>query len=231
MNRFFLLLFVTPTLFLAACTSNEIGSSKDVNPETIFFDYKIWGEEGNDNLTVMLQYRFGGQNGTTLTVDKPGKVELDGEVVRVDSSRMSGAYYEVQKPIASFAGQHIITFTDVNKKQYSEPFSFQPFSLRTKLPATISRGDFVFELDGLEPEDYVRVLLTDTSFTSEGINRIDTVKNGRLIINKAELENLANGPIHLELSKEIEKRVKNGTNEGGRLSVTYGVKREFILKN
>jgi hypothetical protein len=230
MNRILPILILISFTY-TSCTSNEIGNSKDVNPESIYFDYKIWGEEGKDDITVMLQYRFAGANGTTLVLEEPGKVEFDGKTIEADSSKMTGAYYEIMKPVNEFSGKHRIVFTDLNKKQYKEEFSFQPVSLRTKVPATIHRGDLVFELDGLEPLDYVRILLTDTSFLSEGINRVDTVKNGRVIIKKEELKTVINGPIHLELYKEVEKLLKNGTKEGGQLSVTYGLKREFVLKD
>ena len=60
---------------------------------------------------------------------------------------------------------------------------------------------------------------------------MDTVKNGRVIVSRQDLETVVNGPIHLELYKEVERPVKNGTDEGGKLAITYGVKREFVLKN
>ena len=216
--------------FFISCTSNEIGNGKDVNPNAIYFDYKVWGDEEDSNITVMLQYRFAGANGTTLVLEDPSKVEFDGQQIITDSSKMTGAFYEITKPIKEFAGSHSIVFTDINQKQYKEDFSFEPVSLRTTIPGVIQRDDLVFELDGLDPEDHVRVLLNDTSFASDGINRVDTVKNGRIIISKKDLETVVNGPVHLELYKEIEKPVKNGTQEGGRLSFTYGLKREFVLK-
>lgn len=221
---------ISLSFFFSSCSSNEIGNSKDVNPATIYFDYQITGEEGNEDITVMLQYRFGGENGTTLVLEEPSKVELDGQVIKTDSSKMTGAFYEIIKPVKDFIGKHTIVFTDINKKQYKEEFSFQPITLRTTIPAIIERGDLVFELDGLNAEDHVRVLLNDTAFASPGINRVDTVKNGRIIISKADLETVVNGPVHLELYKEDEKPVKDGTTEGGRLFVSYGLKREFILK-
>ncbi|HEX7847096.1 MAG TPA: hypothetical protein VF476_14945 [Chitinophagaceae bacterium] len=230
MNRSFWLLLVVSALFVS-CNSNEIGNSKDVNPETIWFDYKVWGEEGDEDITVMLQFRYAGPNGTTLLLEDPSKVELDGEFIKADSSKMTGAFYEMLKPVSAFHGKHSIVFTDINKKQYKEEFRFSPVSLLTEVPAEIPRGDLVFELEGLEPVDYVRVLLTDTSYTSDGINRVDTVKNGKLVIPKADLKGLVNGPIHLELIKEDERRVKNGTPEGGVLSISYALRREFLLKD
>jgi hypothetical protein len=231
MNRLFALLLSIPSIFLVTCNSNEIGSSKDVNPEAIYFDYKIWGDEGNDNLTIKLQYRFGGENGTTLLLDEPSKVELDGEVLKADSSKITGVFYEVQKPVVSFTGKHTITFTAGNNKQYRESFNFQPISLANPVPAAIQRGNLVFLFNGLSREDNVRVLMTDTAYLSEEINRVDIVTNGRLIINQEELLTLTNGPIHLEIIKEEERPVKNGTREGGRFSISYGLKREFILED
>ena len=234
MNRSPLILFLSFIVFVfvfTSCGSNEVGNSKDVNPESIYFDYKVWGDEGNDDATVMLQYKFAGRNGTTLVLDEPSKVELDGQEIKVDSSKMTGAFYEVIKPLKDFIGKHNIVFTNLENKQYQEEFNFRPISLRTKIPAEIKRGDLAFDLDGLEPMDYVRVLLTDTSFASDDINWIDTVRNGRVVITKEDLKRVVNGPVHLELIKEIDKPVKNGTREGGQFSFSYGLKREFVLKN
>jgi hypothetical protein len=218
------------TILFFSCTSNEIGNSKDVNPDAVYFDYKIWGEEGKEDVTIMLQYRFGGKNGTTLVLNDPASVSLDGKEIPADSSKLTGAFYELMNPLSNFSGKHSIIFTDVNKKKYEEEFSFQPFTLKAAIPAQIKRDDLVFEMEGLNPVDYVRVFATDTSFASPGINRIDTVRNGRVIISLADLESLVNGPINLEFYKEDERPVKNGTKEGGVIAITYGIKREFELK-
>jgi hypothetical protein len=222
---------ISTAIVLAACTSNEIGSSKDVTPETVYFDYRVWGDEQSDNVTVKLQYRFAGENGTTLVLEDPSHVELDGQKIAVDSSKMSGAYYEMNLPALDFAGQHTIVFTDMAKKVYKEEFDFSIISFKKPFPATINRQDLEIELDGTAPEDYVRLLLTDTSSFSKGIDRIDTIKDGRILISRADLENLHNGPISLEIIKEDEKLLKQATKEGGRLSLSYGLKREFELKD
>jgi hypothetical protein len=231
MNKVIGFLFLSGIIFFVSCTSNEIGNSKDVNPESIYFDYRVWGDEQSADITVKLQYRFAGPNGTTLLLEDPSKAELDGIVIKADSSKMNGAYYEVTRPVKGFAGRHSIVFTDINGKKYKEEFSFKPISLKTTIPAVVKRGDLVIELEGLAPQDYVNVMLSDTASFSEGISRIDTVKNGRIIISKADLKSLVNGPIHFEISKEDEKWIKNRTKEGGKLSISYELKREFALKD
>jgi hypothetical protein len=227
-----ILVLISISIFsLISCTSNEIGNIKDVNPDAIFFDYEIWAEEGKEDVTVNLQYRMGGKNGTTLVLDEPSKVILDGEQLNVDSAKVTGAYYEVQRPFASFAGKHTISFTDLNKKEYNEEFEFRPFTLDPDVPSTLNRGDLVFNFKGLDPVDYLSVILTDTSFTSRDINDIDTVRNGRLVIRADRLSALINGPIHLQFYREQILPLKKPTKEGGKFMITYGLKRDFELKD
>jgi hypothetical protein len=215
-------LFVFCMVFTSCNNKNE----NALNPEAIYFDYQITGEEGNDNLTVMLQYRVGGEEGDAVSI---GNVSLDGELMTLDSSKMSGAFYELHKPITEFKGKHNILFTSINKKEYKEEFDFQPVELITLIADTVHRSDLSFEFKGLLKKDNLRVLLTDTSFLNNGINRVDLVQDGRLVINQTDLETLANGPVQIEFIREYERPVKNGTVEGGRLRLTYSLKREFIL--
>jgi hypothetical protein len=93
----------------------------------------------------------------------------------------------------------------------------------------VERSELVFDLEGLEKEEYLHVSATDTSFTSRDIVEIDTVKDGKLVIPARKLRYLVNGPITLLLSKETQKIIKNDIR--GRVTVSYGLKREFELKN
>lgn len=230
MSRTYFLILIS-TLILFSCTSNEIGNIKDVNPDAVFFDYEIWSEEDREDVTINLQYRMGGKNGTTLVLGEPSRVTFDGEQLIVDSAKVTGAYYEVQKSFASFPGKHTISFTDLNNKEYSEEFEFTPFTLEPNVPAILNRGDLVFNFKGLQAVDYLNVILTDTSFKSHDINDIDTVRNGQLVIKADRLSALVNGPIHLQFFREQILPLKRPTKEGGRFMITYGLKRDFELKD
>lgn len=230
MNRIIVLLLFLLTEIITSCTSNEIGSAKDVNPEPIYFDYRISGEEGNPNATVLLQYRFGGENGTTLTIDEPGKVELDNTALNADSTKITGAYYEMQKPVMSFAGRHVISFTNLDGKKYEEEFIFQPFTVSGGLPDTLKGDSVVLELSGLKNGDMLNIIMTDTVFGSNGVEHRARVKNGIITITPEDINSLAPGPVHLELELEKNRPVKNGTPEGGRIVVVYTLRREFWVK-
>lgn len=226
-----LILALISISILFSCNSNEIGNSKDVNPDAVFFDYRIWAEEGREDVTVNLQYRMGGENGTTLVLNEPSKVLFDGEQLNVDSAKVTGAFYEVQKPLTSFTGNHTISFTSLDNKEYKEEFEFVPFTFDPEVPPVLHRGDLIFTFKGLDSTDLLGITLTDTSFASGDINDIDTVKNGRLVIKASRLSSLVNGPINLQFYKEIVRPLKNSSKEGGRLYMSYGVKREFDLKD
>jgi hypothetical protein len=207
----------------------ELTRSKEVDPEDIFFDYQITGEEGNDSITVLLQYRYGGELGPTIALDSPGRVQLDGELIKGDSTKVTGAYYELIKPLASFRGRHSILFTSDDTKEFKEEFEFAPITLAEEIPSVVSDSGLLVTLNGIDSGDMVRVLMTDTLFGSEGIDRLDTVKNGIIAITREDLEMLIAGPIQLHLVKENEIPVKNGTPTGGRIYMTYRLKREFLL--
>lgn len=225
MNRIFLFLFGISLFFFLNCNNRDKSYKSD--REAIWFDYQVTGREGDDNLTVMLQYLGGGKDGNGISMDS---VMLDGEILPADSTKMNGIFYELHKPALAFARKHNITVT-TNNKEYKEEFDFRPIALVTPVADTVRRGELVFILEGLEKEDRVRVLLTDTSFINDGINRVETVTNGRLAISKTELESLANGPVQLEIISEYERRINNGRSEGGRLLISYSLKREFVLKD
>jgi hypothetical protein len=156
-------------------------------------------------------------------------VTLDGIALEGDSARLSGAFYESQQPLDGFAGTHTIVFKNAEGKEYKEEFRFQPFTVTNDLTGAVPRGEIELQLEGLAPTDYVRVLLTDTSFTTTDINEVDTVRNGRITISRAALRNVASGPVTLHLFKEEERRLKNAPAGGGLLSITYGLSREFDL--
>jgi hypothetical protein len=214
----------------AACTNRDSASNEEVDTNSIYFDYKITGDEGSGEVTCLIQYHYDGAAGETLLLEEPSKVELDNEKIAVDSAQLSGAFYEIRKPLESFAGKHTITFTDLKGKKFTEVFHFAPFTLETNLEERIQRGEISLQLQGLKARDAVQVVLIDTSFTTDDINEIMPVQNGRLNLTKEKLNKVADGPVTLQLYKAKERKVKNATAKGGKISISYSLTRAFDLK-
>ncbi|MBK8310284.1 MAG: hypothetical protein IPL04_04640 [Chitinophagaceae bacterium] len=199
--------------------------------DNIYFDYKISAEEGYDNLTVLLKYRDDDKNGDAFAPEVLKNIKLDEEILVPDSSKMGGVFYEIQKPINTFTGKHYITFFTNEGKEFKEEIVFSPMILTTVIPETIKREDLVLDFTGLENEDHVRIVLTDTSFFNDGVNRIDAVLNNQMILSKKDLESLADGPILLEFIREFERPIKNAGEAGGRVRINYTLRRSFNLQN
>jgi hypothetical protein len=213
--------FVVLLVIVGACDNN--GKRR--------FDYKIWGDEESGIITLNLQYRLGGSEGTPVKISSPGKVTLDGYRIEPDSSKMNGVYYELNIPLQDFEGPHEIIYTDAKGREYKEGFEFPLISLKTELPKSLVRDDLNFELIGLDTLDFVRIIFTDTSFYGRGIDRVDTVRNGLVRISQAALNSLRKGPVYLEFYKEEEWPLKETLPPGGRFTLTYAVKRVFELKD
>jgi hypothetical protein len=136
----------------------------------------------------------------------------------------------VQKPVDSFAGKHAVVFTNADDKEYKNEFEFSPFGLAKELPGKIHRKPFTIDLKNFPPtQKSVRLLLLDTVFASTGFNDLVPVVDGKIEINESILRTIKNGPINLELYLEQETPLKQTTKAGGRVSITYGLKREFEL--
>jgi hypothetical protein len=212
---------------VTGCTNHD-KVHKKINYDDLYFDYNVTAEEGDENVTCVFQYKNGAE-GKAVNID-PAEVELDGQKIETDSAKLSGFYYEVQKPIDSFTGKHTIVFISSDGKGYKNEFEFSPFSLAEELPAKIKRELFTIQLKNFPAtEKSVRLLLLDTAFTSAGFNDLVPVINGKIEIGELILSTIKKGPINLELYLEQEFPLKQTTKAGGKISITYGLKREFEL--
>jgi len=214
---------------LAGCANNDSPASR--GSTGLYVNYRIWGEEGRENVNGLFQFKPFASSARTLTLEPPAGVQLDGKELQADSTPLTGAYYEVQQPLASFSGSHTIVFTDSSGKKHQETFEYQPFRLINTLPETLSRNGISLQLEGLNEGDSIRVVVVDTSFNTNGINELRAVTDGKVVISREQLNDVASGPITLQLIKEEERPVKNLPQKGGHISISYKLTRELELKD
>ena len=213
------------TLFfgLNACLNNKTDKQPD-----IFLDYQINAREGDDKLSILLQFRDAA-TGDAFELKPPSEVRLDQETLRPDSTLKKNCFYELYKPIDSFTGKHAIIYTDLNHKIFRQQFEFRPFSLSVPIPDTIGRDSLMLDFSGLSADDRISFILTDTAFSNDDINR--TVPPGvrKITLTSGDLGNLSAGPLQIEFIRETRiPFIKPGL-QGG-LQVNYSLKREVYLK-
>ena len=209
----------------AACSSNEIGESKDVAQDKIYQDYAITYSEENPQTEVYCQFRFAGKNGTTLVLNSPGQVQFDGEKLKVDSSEAGGAYYRTYKPTNSFFGKHHIIFTTTENKKLENDFSFDNFKF-VDLPSGISKKqafNLNFETAALKEDDYIQLTTsnTDSSFT---VTHNATDRGNFLTIPADELKRQKVKELTMEATLYRTIPLQQATGEGGKIKISYALK-------
>lgn len=222
-----------PTLFLAglialavvfaACSSNEIGDSKDVNQDKIYMDYFISHTEGNEFVDITCQFRFAGNSGTTLVLSDDSNVEFDGERLNVDSSAGGGAYYNIRKPVNSFYGKHSIRFTNTNGKRFENEFSFAPFALTNPTREAERTKDLMISYQSapLTKADHAEVYSTDTDssfhFSQDG-------PGSNILIPARELMRQKEKYLSLECKLYREVDLQQSAAEGGLIRIRQELK-------
>jgi len=208
---------------ISACSSNEIGESKDVAQDKIYQRYNVRYNEGNDNVAVHAKFRFAGSNGTTLVLSKPSQLAFDNEVIKVDSSG-EGAYYELMKPVANFYGKHHFVFTDINNKKFDNDFSFDMFRLLNP-PATASKKQALrlsFESVALSAGDYIEALSSgaDSSWSV----RTEAGNGNAITIPVKDLMSQKQSELKLDITLYKRMNLQQSTGEGGSIEITYALK-------
>jgi len=211
----------TVCLFITACSNAEIGNIKDVNPATVYTKYYVYNNE-NDESTVRFraQFTFAGPNGTSLVLNAPARIELDGDSLTVDSTDIEGAFYEVKKTARTFNGEHTVTFINIDGKAYTNHFRFNYFTLQT-MPAGISGSGTVLTLNGLSNNDSINVRVEDTSDATNNIDTLLAVNNNNIILPAGLFIGLTNGPITIQVGKVYDRPLEHTTPEGGSINFIY----------
>lgn len=205
---------------LSACDSTEIGDSKDVNQDKIYMDYHIACEEATDHVVLNFKYRFAGSAGTTLVLNDPSQVELDGKKLAVDSTEFAGAYYEVEKKISQYTGKHLVSFTDFAGKKWDNGFDIAPIQL-DPLPATADKKkDLViaYSTVSMGANDYAEISSsgTDSSFRYEQQGPAKSIT-----IPVKELKRQKGKSFFVTCTFYKEIALSQTASEGGRLKMTY----------
>jgi hypothetical protein len=224
-------LFLAIALLFTACTSNEIGESKDVAQDKIYQSYSVNYTEGETTAEVFSQFRFAGRNGTTLILSTPSQLQFDGEKIKVDSGDYSGAYYKIFKPAAGFYGKHSFAFTTTDNKTYTNSFSFDGFRL-VNVPATASKTKDLFipfETPALRGDDYISIeaVNTDSSFSIS-----HNYADGNAVKIPAEYLKKQTGNLLTLEARIVRKPVlQQTTAEGGTMMIEQHLKPVKIMLN
>lgn len=218
-----LLGLIVSSFLFSACSSNEIGDSKDVAQDKIYQQYDISYSEGNSNAEIFCQFRFAGSDGTTLVLNAPSQLQFDGDVLKADSSTASGAYYKASQPIANFFGKHSFSFTNTAGKRMENSFSFERFKL-INTPASVSKQqafNLNFEAGAFQAGDHIEIYASNTD-SSFAVSHTDS--GNSIVIPATELKRQKGKELTLEATLYRKIALQQNTDEGGAINIMYALK-------
>jgi hypothetical protein len=201
-------------LTVVSC-SEEIGQIKDVNPETVYFDYSV-NQNKDGEAEYIFRYRFAGANGTTLFLNPPSEIRFDGQVIKSDSSNTMGVYYGYKLPASQANGKHFIDFKAYDGKHYKQNIEWHTVKVPGSLNAFLVRGvDMDLPLSGSLSGDHIQVLMSDTASLTDDVELDLPISNGQITIPGNTLTTLADGPVQISLFRYFDIPMKSLTAEGG----------------
>ncbi len=218
-------------LALAGCSNNEIGESKDINQETIYQYYGISYDENENGgqAVIFAQFRFAGEDGTTLVLTKPSKITFDGSIIKVDSNDNSGAFYKLFIPAKNLFGKHQLVFTDINNKKFENDFLFDDFRIAGVPAITFATQPLMikFETKPLQGDDYLELSSanTDSSFT---INYVAADTANVITIPVSELQRQKGKVFSLLATLYKKMPLLQSTKEGGQIVTVHTLKPVII---
>ncbi len=217
-----LFLFCTLLGFVfSACNQTEIGDSDDIAPAAIAQQINVVLSDDNE-LIAEMKLRVSGVNGTTLVLNEPAYVKLDGVKLNVDSSKSEGAFY--RKKLTTIPSTHTFVYSDKDGKKYTNKFQFAGFGLAKPIPSVISRSqNLELSIKGLPANSKVNCIITDTAnhITDEDY----VLKNNVLIVEKTAFQKLKSGAIWVELYYKHSITTNEHTKEGGEINYNYELKK------
>lgn len=215
-------------LFLLSCQNADTGAKPRLTNDRLYFDYQVSAAEDRDEATVRIQYRWDNEEGAPVLLESPATVLFDGKPPAIYHPRRNGVYYEVSKPVTEIIGKHRIYFRDAIRQVRNVDFYFMPFSLAEELPEKMSKKPFTIRLKDLPLTPVrVRLVMTDTSLYSDGVNEELLVRNGELAIDSAMLNSIEPGPVTVEIYHDEKIPISHSSKAGGRLVLTYSIKRQI----
>lgn len=220
----FLYFFLIVVLF-TRCTNPENKQLDSAFTGPVYYNLKVWGEEGNDSINCFFQYHSPTMDGPVIFPGEKELVKIDNKDLKPDSAKLSGPYYDLRLTKKGFSGKHELEYATGTNKLTKTVFEFHVFNPAPGWPLSIKRGEHQLLLENLsQGPTTIRLSMVDTSFDTNDFNELVTVEKGRLHLTADMLKDLSPGPISLEITREEEK-----VNENGRIWTSYSIRREFEL--
>ncbi len=223
MNGIKILMVASIFMIIHSCASNEIGHSKDVNQDEINQGYFMEYDEAKDKTEITAFFRFAGPNGTTLILDAPGKVEMNGEKLDLKETKDAGAYYYKTLNGKLPDGEYSFEYTDLHQKSFKNTVSWKNIEVES-VSDSFSHSDGLLISFNDDPQGRKEEITIAISDSANSISEtISHVRREKIKIAGSKLKDL-HGPLEINMRRNGQFNLKNQTHAGGYIGTAYRLK-------
>lgn len=216
-------LAIVAVSFIPSCASNEIGHSKDVNQDEINQGYSIYYNQVDNAAEITAFFRFAGPNGTTLILDKPSTVHLNGEELKLVESDSRGAYYSKGFENVIPDKEYEFLFADINGKRYTNRVKWNNIKVDS-VPLSIERNqDLIIKFDS-DPDNRFEEVEVSISDAEQTVT--ETFKNVLMkrVVVKADKLKALHGKAEVSIKRYGYHQLKQHAHAGGYFNTQYELK-------
>jgi hypothetical protein len=215
----------------AACSMDTV-SSKDVKADAIHQVYSLSYSEESNSTNMSAQFRVGGWSGTTVSLDDPSSLKINGRVP--GKSTVLGTSYDLDQ--GGFIPSATFEYKSEDGKTLVNSIAIDRVQL-LKADSTVS-AQRLYAIDlsapNLQSNESVRVTITQESRQSDGSTKWASADGSydrarqKAFFQPSELNKLSNGPAKLSISRGKQSGLAQATREGGMISASYALRPVFV---
>jgi hypothetical protein len=197
---FLVFMLVVLTTLPTGCGSYSTGDAADVNPESIFGEYRIEVDANKSDVILHSQFRFASSDGTTLRLQNPASVRATGGSLGQSGTpmreeNMLGTSYSIALPNRSLPSEFSIIYTRTDGRVFTQSIPVHaPPSL--KIPAndpTITYGKNLIVEFSLDNTTDFRSAVCKIENESEGVSVFAYTRNAHCTFDAEDLARLPTG--------------------------------------
>ena len=231
-----LLVFSATLVCISSCGSKDTVNDSDVNEDKLYGSYKVHFDAGKAELTQFVQYRLGGDTGTTIRLTDPSSIVADGEKMQVrdgdtNSINLQGTYYTLLKNVTSPNSTYTYVWTRRDKSVYTNIVTAAKTATvaAPAASAAVSRASGItvtFAGDDIGTSETINCWLNSgvsSGDTSEDTIKSKTITSGKdCVFTAADLAKFRLGTATIQIERERKESAQQGhLSVGGSLWAKY----------
>lgn len=215
----------TATLALALSLSGcvETVNSDQVSVDSVYQSYQVDYQEGTHRLSSRTSFNVGGAWGTSLRLQAPSKVSMDG--TRLEERSFLGTTYEASWNLP-FSAFHQWVWIDQNGTSHTNSTSIVPFALENPVRDWSLSNSTLLSVSGpaLSSQDTIHVTLSQqqqSGATLSILTHSQVVDATHVRVSFPTGSNIQIGTAEASISRVRYSGLQESTREGGSLTATY----------